>query len=362
MDFDLKKRLLPRISISETNKKRIWVHCASVGEFNTARPVLRRLKENYHIFLTYFSPRAKTYLERQREHYDLLHPLPLDIPPLIKKVERAVKPEVIIIVEKELWPSFVLSTETPKILINARFGGSLIEKLLIPKIDLIIARTEKDAEAFRQIGAGEVRVCGNMKLIQEAKKAKGVDLENRGKVVVAGSTHEGEERMILESLFELIKKGNIRLVLAPRHISRAKEVLSLVEEMGLKGSLRTERREDWEVLVLDTLGELRDFYAGGSVAIVGGTFVEVGGHNLLEPAFLGKPVIFGPHTFKVKDLEEIVIKEGLGFRAENVQTIRKLIGELIKRDGFSNKGLLRRSEEVMGCYMENILSYLEKGG
>ena len=360
MDLCLRKRLLieePDLLFLEDP---LWFHCASVGEFNTVLPLIKEFKRSHKVVLTYFSPRAKEYLERKKEFYDLLFPLPVDVPFIVKKFERIVKPKALIIMERELWFALLKFTKAKKILLNAYSKGGIRESLLIKEFDLVIARTERDRERFIEEGARKVVTCGNLKLVQETKDIHPPDLPEGHKIIVAGSTREGEEEVILKAFIALRKEFPLKLIIAPRHIRRSDEVVSLAKAMGLNASKRSAEGRGWEVLVLDTLGELKGFYSKADVAIVGGTIARIGGHNLLEPAILGKPVIFGPNTWKVKDLEEILVEKGYGFRVEGpedmVRVIRKLISE-----GFSPvESLEEFSRRVKECYMKNLRLELEE--
>ena len=360
MDLCLRKRLLIEKPDILDLENVLWLHCASVGEFNTVLPLIKELKKLYSIVLTYFSPRAKKYLEGRREHYDLLFPLPLDLPFLIRKFEDFIKPKALLVVEREMWPSLIKFTRAKKILLNAYSTGGLMERLLIKDFSLVIARTEEDRKRFLEEGAKKVIVCGNLKVVQEVGDMPAPELPKGYRIFVAGSTREGEEEVILRAFVELKEEFPLRLVLAPRHISRAEEVIGLAKAMGLIVSKRSEGGSEWEVLVVDTLGELKGFYSAADVAFVGGTIAKVGGHNLLEPAALGKPVLFGPYTWKVRDLEEILLEKGYGFKVGDqrdiVETVRKILSE-----GFEpREDLGKFSERVRECYLRSLRSELEQ--
>lgn len=354
MGLCLKKRLLIERPRPLGDKKRLWVHCASVGEFNTVLPILKELKRDYSIALTYFSPRAEDYLREMGEFYDLLFPLPLDLPPFVRWFERFVRPERILIVERELWPSLIAFTRSRKVLLNARSGKNPLEGPLVRRFSLIIARTERDEDTFRKRGAGRVVSCGNLKVVQE-DVGDGEEINPPYKLFVAGSTREGEERIILKAFQRLREEIPLRLVLAPRHIKRAREVGSLARSMGFRVSFKSLWESgEWDVLVLDTLGELRDFYRRAWVTFVGGTFAPVGGHNLLEPAMRGKPVLFGPSTHKVRDIEELLVEKGYGFKVRSVDELIRAVYRILK-EGFKPRGDLRSyAKEVKACYLREL--------
>ncbi|MCX8077015.1 MAG: 3-deoxy-D-manno-octulosonic acid transferase [Aquificaceae bacterium] len=343
-----------------SEKGRLWFHVASVGEFNTAKPLLKRLYPTYHITLTYFSFRAKEYLSSQRGkgYFHQLYRVPPDLPPWVLSFEKRVNPDLILVMERELWPSLLLFTKKPKIWINAYAKGGLFERLLSKRLSLIIAREDTDAEAFRAYGCGEVHACGNLKFVLERPPTVELDIQNE-LIIVAGSTHEGEEEL-LRDVFDRVKREfkNLKLIVAPRHLSRVKEVATLFE--GFKVSFRKGGDSDWDVLIVDTLGELFSLYAFGKATVVGGTFVPVGGHNLLEPAYFGKPVLYGPYTHKVEDLRRFLEQKGLGFcvkdKEELYQSLRGILTKDESQEVFSLKAY---SQKVLDCYLSHLRKWLE---
>ena len=148
MGFNLLKRLFPRVK-AEFTKPLLWVHCASVGEFNTFLPLLKELRKDYSIALTYFSPRAEDFLRSRSQYWELLHPLPLDLPFSLRRFERQLSPKALIVVERELWPCLVGCTRTKKILVNAYAKGRGIERLLARRFDLILTRGREDELRFK---------------------------------------------------------------------------------------------------------------------------------------------------------------------------------------------------------------------
>ncbi len=348
-NWELSKRLFLKEMPEIQNP--LWIHTASVGEFNTALPIIRELKKEHKILLTYSSPRARSYLEKFSEEYDALYPLPADLPFLIKSFEERIKPKALIILERELWLSLIKFTKAKKILINAYAKGTLLERLLAKDFNLIITRTQKDAEIFKGFGAKKVKTCGNLKLISEhTPKSLGLP---KGNYIVAGSTHEGEEEIILRAFKELNLR-NFKLVIAPRHVERSEKVKELSQSFGFKTSLYSEKKAGWEVLIIDKLGLLRDLYAYAKVAIVGGTFVPVGGHNLLEPAYYNTPVVFGRYTHKVKDLKEILLSLGLGFQANTTEELKELLRFLIFEFEIPSVDLKEMGRKVKECYLKAI--------
>ncbi len=316
----------------------IWVHAVSVGEVQAAAVLVRTLYDRYPgvpLVVTTLTPtgdeRARALLgDRANVRY-----LPLDLPGSVRNFFDRVKPRIAVIFETELWPNIyhecrrrrvplVLASArlSPRSMSNYRRFFSLFSEVLSSQVT-IAAQGESDAERFRSLGADPRRthVTGNLKFdfaVPANVTTKGAELRQHyaaGRPVwVAGSTHAGEEAQVLEAHREVRRThpGTI-LVLAPRHPQRFGEVASWLEKQNVRFIRRSQpsaRTPDLEVVLVDTLGELLDFYAMGDVAFVGGTLVEVGGHNLLEPAALGLPVLAGPHNFNSADIAKILVERG----------------------------------------------------
>ncbi|MFN3599383.1 MAG: 3-deoxy-D-manno-octulosonic acid transferase [Aquificaceae bacterium] len=338
----------------EKEKDSLWVHTASVGEFNTLKPLLKRLYPYYHIVLTYFSLRAKGYLESQKGYFHELHKLPPDLPPFVKSFENKIKPRAILVMERELWPSLLLFTRAPKIWLNAYVKGGFLERWLAKSFSLIITKEEAFVERFRSYGCKRVVACGNLKFALEEPKRISLNYK-KSKLIVAGSTHQGEE-VLIKRVYEKLKKDftNLRLIIAPRHVKRCHEVAEIFKDY--KASLRSKEEESWEVLVVDTLGELFSLYEYADVALVGGTFARVGGHNLLEPAYFGKPVVFGPYTQKVEDLKDFLQKKGLGFQVKDEEELYKVFYKLLTEETEDrNFNLKYYGENILNCYLSHLM-------
>jgi len=358
-NFELKKRIL--LQKENLPKNVLWIHGASVGEFNTFLPILKELKKEHKILLTFFSPRAREFLENKKEFYDFLHPLPLDVPAIIRNFERSIKPKALIIVEREFWPSLIMFTDTKKILVNTYAKNTFLEKVLSKRFDLIITRSKKDEEVFRSYGIKRVVSCGNLKFICQNEN-KNLSISAKNKIIVAGSTHKGEEEIILRAFKEVKKEiKDTLLVLVPRHVERTPEVIDTVKSFGFRCSLFTDFRKDAvvDVMVVNKLGVLKDLYSIGDVAIVGGTFVKLGGHNLLEPACFNIPVVYGPYTFKVKDLKEFLEKNKIGYEVKNWESLRRFLLKILKDNYKPEVSLKEYSERIKRCYLVEITSLIK---
>lgn len=335
----------------------IWVHAVSVGEVNAAAVLVRTLHDRYPgipLVVTTLSPlgdeRARTLLgDRANVRY-----LPLDLPGSVGRFFDRVKPRIAVIFETELWPNLYHECgrrRVPLVLASARLSPramsryrrflSLFQEVLANRVT-IAAQGENDAARFRSLGADPERthVTGNLKFdfaVPANVKTKGAELRERyaaGRHVwVAGSTHAGEEAIVLDAHREVRKThpGAI-LVLVPRHPQRFNEVAAWLEKQNvrfIRHSQPSARTPDLEVVLVDTLGELLDFYAMGDVAFVGGTLVEVGGHNLLEPAALGVPVLAGPHNFNSADVANMLVERGAALIVHDAQELAARVSVLL---------------------------------
>ncbi len=316
----------------------IWVHAVSVGEVQAAAVLVRTLYDRYPGIPLVVTTLTLTGVERARallgDRANVRY-VPLDLPGSVRRFFDRVKPRIAVIFETELWPNIYHECSrrrVPLVLASARLSPSnmvhyqrfisLFRQVLSNRV-VVAAQGEGDAERFRSLGSDPQRthVTGNLKFdfaVPADVTTKGVELRAHyaadRPVWVAGSTHPGEESQLLEAHRE-VRKAHPRalLVMVPRHSQRFSEVASWLEKQNARFIRRSQpsaRTPDLEVLLVDSLGELLDFYAMGDVAFVGGTLVTVGGHNLLEPAALGLPVLAGPHNFNSADIAKILVDRG----------------------------------------------------
>lgn len=302
----------------------VWLHCVSVGETQAARPLVERIRKELpqHALVV-----STVTLTGQKLARDLFRTqaaqvvyFPFDWRWSVRRALKAISPAVVVVMETELWPNFLRECKAraiPVALVNGRisrksFGRYLQIRFFLRRVlgclSLAVMQSEKDAARIRELGMKEEKVfsAGNLKF--EAVAAdKNTDLKQRFglqaevPLVLAASTHAPEEKVVIESfkrLRENVKEA--RLMIAPRHPERFNEVAELVEASGLSWARRTNAptREDTSatVILLDTIGELTSVYSHASVVFVGGSIVDRGGHNVLEPAAHGVPVVTGAHT------------------------------------------------------------------
>ncbi|HWS90825.1 MAG TPA: 3-deoxy-D-manno-octulosonic acid transferase [Pyrinomonadaceae bacterium] len=309
----------------------VWLHCVSVGEAQAARPLARALLEEYPGHALVVSTTTLTGQRVARGAFEgqaaLVFYFPFDWAWSVRRALRAVNPSVVLLMETELWPRFFRECGrrgVPVALVNGRiseksFGRYQLIRPFIRRVlaDLSLAAAQSKADAERLVALGlapgRVRVTGNVKFDIEETHAhplteelrRRFDLGKDRPLVVAASTHAPEEGVALEA-FRLLKSGGrrARLLVAPRHPERFGVVASLIEASGLSWARRTggprESDRDCDVILLDSVGELRAVYPLAEVVFVGGSIAPVGGHNVLEPALEARAVVTGPHTSNFK--------------------------------------------------------------
>ena len=281
--------------------------------------------------------------------------------------------------ETEFWPNFLAAARKrsiPVVLANGIVSGRTMVRSSVSDITYCLMQNRESAERIMALGvpSERVQVLGSTKfdqesgrLSQEAVKALRVYLGlDESPVFVAGSTNPGEEEPILEAFAEL-RAGmpELRLIIAPRQIERGDEVRSMVEARGLTCSRRSAAEPfTTDILILDTFGELASIYAVGAIAFVGGSLIPKGGHSLIQPILQGKPVLFGPHTFKTRDIAEMVIQAGVGFQVQDggdlARCAKDLLGDTERLASIDGKCEQLASENVGASarYVELIVKLL----
>jgi 3-deoxy-D-manno-octulosonic-acid transferase len=313
----------------------VWLHCVSVGETQAARPLVERIRKElpHHALVV-----STVTLTGQKLARDLFRAqaarvvyFPFDWRWSVRRALNAISPAVVVVMETELWPNFLRECKAraiPVALVNGRisrksFGRYLKIRFFLRQVleclSVAVMQSERDAARIRELGMKEERVfsVGNLKFEASGYTDQSNDLEERFgfnkdvPLVLAASTHAPEEKIVIESfkrLRENVKEA--RLMLAPRHPERFNEVAELVEASGLSWARRTNAPtpEDTSatVILLDSIGELTSVYAHASVVFVGGSIVDRGGHNVLEPAAHGVPVVTGAHTHNFHSIVDLL--------------------------------------------------------
>jgi len=329
-------------------EKSIWIHAVSVGEVLAAAPLVKQLKASHPdlpIVLTTMTPtgseRVQAIMGDQVSHVYV----PYDVPTALSRFYGWARPCLLIIIETELWPNTIYSAykrKIPVILANARLseksmkgydrGGSLVRNML-QQIDHIAVQAEADAGRFQNLGvsADQITITGSVKFdisIDEQVKQGGNELKKQWQgrpCVVAASTHAGEDEQVLKAFAGFKKQvSNALLILVPRHPERFDQVAGLLSAQGLSYSRRSSGetvKSDTQVLLGDTMGELLLLMAASDAVFVGGSLVETGGHNVLEPIALGLPTVTGPHVFNFQTICESLFEKGGLHKVNNAEEL-----------------------------------------
>jgi 3-deoxy-D-manno-octulosonic-acid transferase len=332
------------------NRPVLWLHNASVGELIATRPLLARFRESlpgWRIVLTTTSLAGRE-LARGMPEGDGAVLLPLDSPGCVARALDALSPSLFVFTETEIWPCLLRALErrhVPAVLLSGRISPRAfrryrwIRPLLrrtLAGVAVLGMQNESEAQRIRELGAPRerVRVTGSLKL-DASPPVAAFEIGGGGALWIAASTHAGEEAACARAFVELRRRfAQLRLLLAPRHLDRLAEVESLLRGLSLPFVRRTELGSggwwgDPPVLVLDTLGELSGLYSGAVAAFVGGTLAPVGGHNLLEPARAGIPVLFGPHVDNVAEVARALETKGGGIRVGDAEELAARLAALL---------------------------------
>lgn len=355
--------------------KRIWLHAVSVGEVLLCRPLVTKLRaERPELNIIISVTTATGYRMAQRhfaEHEIIFYPF--DFSWAVKRMLKVVQPEMILLVELELWPNFIRAAKKrniPVAVINGRLterscrGFQRAKRVLAPMFAGVAhywMQTDLYAERLRKLGIPESKIMnlGSMKydcLDFEPKSERiqtlidGLGSFAKRPVIVAGSTHNPEEQYLLDALGALIRGKKVNLIIVPRHPERYDEVEELIKAAGLTAQRKTaldggQNYCDGAVVMLDTMGELAQVYGIADAVYIGGTLIEHGGQNLMEPAALGKAIICGPSVYNFQETYDLLKKAGATIDIPDAQgLIDECTTKLLQRD-LAEIG--RRGIEVM---------------
>ncbi|MGH9799669.1 MAG: 3-deoxy-D-manno-octulosonic acid transferase, partial [Blastocatellia bacterium] len=331
----------------------IWLHAVSVGETLAAKPLIATLRQrfpNHRLIVSTTTMTGQAVARQQVTEADAVCYFPFDWRFTVRRALNVVQPEVVILMESELWLNFLYecrSRQIPTVVVNGRISdrsfprsqkfGFFIRKLYV-LVTRFLMQSRLDAERAVKLGApaDRVSVSGNLKydindssqspkLAETARQLDETFAFGKSPLIVAGSTGEGEEQTLLAAFGKLPKP--VRLLIAPRHPGRFNAVAELIEASGLKfarRSLANESAKDADVILLDSIGELAALYRFASVVFVGGSLVPVGGHNVLEAALFAKPIVVGPH----------------------MQNFREITAEFLQRDALIQIAATNANEQV----------------
>jgi 3-deoxy-D-manno-octulosonic-acid transferase len=365
----------------------IWIHAVSVGEVLSLQSFVRALKSRYPEGIVGVSTLTGTgrRMAEEKMTADLVFYIPFDFAGCVRRVLRRMRPDLLILAESELWPRLLREAGrrgVPVLLANGRISTTsgrrmrrmrVIMRIVLRPVTRFLVQTERDRDRLADAGIerSRIEVAGNLKcevrlpVLSGAEIARGraeLGVRPEERILIAGSIHPGEEGPLLEAFRSVRTSGRpVRFVLAPRHPEKFQSLEKDFAASGLVFSRRTRPAPggDWQVLILDTIGELARFYALADAAFIGGSIVAWGGQNFLEPAFYGKPVFFGPHMDNFASLAEAFVRDGA---ARVVRTPEELTAMFAFADDADLTELGRRARRALDALSgatERTLSAIE---
>jgi len=382
----------------------IWVQACSVGEVAAVAPVIEAVRAREplaHVVLSTTTPTGRELAARRGLEVDAVTYFPFDLPFVVGKALSTVRPDMLVMVDTELWPNMMAVARSAGIrtaVINGRISDKAYPRDLVIRpilswtlgnIDRVLAQSDKDAARFRALGAREdrVEVLGNCKFDEDMPSVPPAEasrlrmelgLPEGAPILVAGSTREGEEAKVLDA-FVLARQEHLdlQLVIAPRHPQRGDEIEQLILERGYavyrrsravrEGSAAEAVGPQVRIVLLDTIGELTKVYALATVVFVGGSLVPWGGHNILQPLAQGKPTVVGPWMHNQQDLMEIALAEEAVSVVQGQEELGELVARLIgspqEQELFAARGaaMLARHRGASERYADQIVALLREG-
>lgn len=348
-------------TVARPQGKLIWIHAASIGESTSALTFINHIKKqspDLNILITTITVTSAEILQPKIAKIpNCFHQFVVaDNPSWIKKFMDYWKMDAAVFLESEIWPNIISEIHQrsiPLFLLNARLSPRSFKRWsyfkntfgqILRKFTCILAQSDIDCERYAYFS------LENTKRIDNLKHANAVLACNEellatfkkicaGKIIfTAASTHEKEEDVILEAYKKLRKKYDIVTIIIPRHLTRVKRVCEIIKNHGCSFALRSETDENskCEIYCVDTFGEVGTFFRLADICFVGGSLVEVGGHNIYEPVALGKPVLFGPHMENALEVRDFLKEKGVGFEVNSSDDICDIFEQLLARDTLKN--------------------------
>jgi len=383
-------RISPVLEPSGERRPLIWIHAVSLGEVVAVTPLvkeLHRLHPDHRLLVSTVTETGREAVEQRLDGIAEHRYAPLDVPWAVSRAIAQWQPVLYAFVETELWPNLLWTLrdrQVPAVMVNGRLSSrsfarqhiaGLISfyRSVLRSLTLCLMQSERDVQRIVALGAdaGRVHRTGNIKFDQplptmaaDASLRTELGLQEGEQLLLAGSTHAGEEEALVAAYRQIVvTHPHTVLMLAPRHIERAAEVVTMVQAAGFpvqRKSGLSSVGSGARVIILDTRGELARAYHEAAVAFVGGTLIPVGGHNLLEPAVWGKPVLFGPYTDHCAEIAALLLESGGAVRVSGAEDLAgrvcawlddsaacRRVGEAARQTVSENQGALRRSVDFI---------------
>ncbi|MFW5749448.1 MAG: 3-deoxy-D-manno-octulosonic acid transferase [Halanaerobium sp.] len=382
----------------------IWIQAASAGETLAAQKLTAEVRNKYpeaRIIFSTMTASGKNLAKKKIEGADLIIYLPFDLNWVVKKAVNIFQPDLFIMIETELWPNLIRSLDqhgTQIMLASGRisddsFGqykylGSLLEDML-ERVDIFSMQHQEAAEKIKELGAAEDHICinGNLKYDIELNppteeeylaKKEMLKIREQTKVLVAGSTHQGEEEMIIK-LYQQLKNDfdKLKILLAPRYVERREELLKLCQENGAAAVLYSELKrnqiqlaEDTDIIIIDTMGELAQLYFYADLVFIGGSLIDRGGHNVIEAAARAKVVLFGESMYNFREERDFLLENEVAFEIKDADDFFEKVYQLLANDQYreqraeraaelidKNRGSVRKHLQLIDVLLEQGVDY-----
>lgn len=385
----LGRELTNIVRAKDNTKRTFWVHALSVGEVTSAVPLITGIRNQYpdsRIIVTASTATgekvAHTLLESTADH---ILASPLDLLPVIELYLQALRPDIFILVETDFWPNLMASLhrhDIPALLVNGRISQKSFSAYkkhswfflpMFRRFDRICLQAEEEKAKFELLGIApqKLQTLGNLKydLPYQTSSASDITLllPNDKLLFIAGSTHPGEEESLF-SAYQHIRQDHpeLYLIIVPRKPERANEILKLGQSLNLNGIKRTDKTlipNDY--LLVDTIGELADLYRHSDIAFTGGSLVAAGGHNPVEPARMGLPVLFGPHMEDFQEIAQDLVSHGGGRTVADVHELTTALNDLVNDSslrqqlGSAAREVIVSRQGVVARHLDMIASLLK---
>lgn len=378
-------------SMRKSNKlsKTIWIHALSVGEVTSALPLVRALHDDEPSISLVFSATTVSGLQLANEkigpYVDFVFAFPIDVLPVVKRFIRHIQPNLFVLIETDFWPNVLgqLSrSNVPTILVNGRVSKKSMQtylrygfffKPMFDNFKLLCVQTKTDAANLQRLGIkqSKLKTLGNLKYGTAFDEKHFNTSQNKLKpanhlLMLCGSTHRGEELVLLEAFKNLQgSHNNLHLAIAPRDISRSDEIILLSQQFHLTSSLFSLHSPDLvDLLVIDTIGDLNSLYYMADIAFIGGSLVAEGGHNPLEAARASCPIVFGPHMEDFSEISHELLRRNAAYlvtdRRSAESTIDRLISssELRKDAGRQARSCIEEHDGIIPAHLQLIREIL----
>ncbi|MFH0781843.1 MAG: 3-deoxy-D-manno-octulosonic acid transferase [Pseudomonadota bacterium] len=386
----LGKGIAGKLTFKTRATKTIWIHALSVGEVTSAVPLVHGLREKYPAYRIVVSATTRSGKKVAdallSSSADCIIDSPIDLLPVVRRFIKHIRPDLFILIETDFWPNLLSSFKNhgiPTILVNGRVSGNSMNRyqqlrfFFLPMFQcfsFLCMQTTRDQEEMALLGVSpeKLPILGNLKFATRtqgetnSKKLQTGLLPKDRTLFIAGSTHPGEEQILINCYKRLRSTHpDLFLLLAPRDPNRAKEIANFAARRGLLTYFRSSNVfRSADIFILDTIGELVDFYALADLAFIGGSLVKKGGHNPVEPAAMAIPVIFGPHMEDFSEIADSLIIAGGAIKVDDSRKMSKVLADLMNdpdlryRMGQAAKKCVNGHHDIIATHLQLIEKFL----